>query len=229
MGSSSGFPIDLVLFGMIAAFLVLRLRSILGKRTGIERPPQPNRPPQGIGTNGRSETRRPSRARRTRPLRLRYPRARFPIRQRRGPGARPDAEGRSPPSTRAVPGRGGAGLSHDRGGLRGRQPGCAAQPALEDTFRSFETAIAAREAASQTQKTEIRAINAATIEAAALLDRIASVTVRFVSDQISVDTGKGWAPGRGNGRGDGDHRSLDVRARPVRPRPDLAADRARSA
>ena len=26
---SSGFPIDLVLFGMIAAFLVLRLRSIL--------------------------------------------------------------------------------------------------------------------------------------------------------------------------------------------------------
>ncbi len=30
MGASGGFPIDLVLFGMIAAFLVLRLRSILG-------------------------------------------------------------------------------------------------------------------------------------------------------------------------------------------------------
>ena len=29
---ASGFPIDLVLFGMIAGFLVLRLRSILGKR-----------------------------------------------------------------------------------------------------------------------------------------------------------------------------------------------------
>lgn len=29
MGASS-FPIDLILFGMIAAFLVLRLRSILG-------------------------------------------------------------------------------------------------------------------------------------------------------------------------------------------------------
>ena len=39
MGASSGFPIDLVLFGMIAAFLVLRLRSILGRRTGFERPP----------------------------------------------------------------------------------------------------------------------------------------------------------------------------------------------
>ena len=33
-----GFPIDILLFGMIAAFLVLRLRSILGRRTGFERP-----------------------------------------------------------------------------------------------------------------------------------------------------------------------------------------------
>ena len=42
MGASGGFPLDLVLFGMIAAFLVLRLRSILGRRTGFERPPQAN-------------------------------------------------------------------------------------------------------------------------------------------------------------------------------------------
>src|ERR1700677_737719 len=40
MGASGGFPIDLVLFGMIAAFLVLRLRSILGRREGFERPPE---------------------------------------------------------------------------------------------------------------------------------------------------------------------------------------------
>src|SRR5579872_3354325 len=44
MGSSTGFPIDLILFGMIAAFLVLRLKSILGKRTGFERPPQTLQP-----------------------------------------------------------------------------------------------------------------------------------------------------------------------------------------
>ena len=44
MGASGGFPIDLILFGMIAAFLVLRLKSILGKRTGFERPPQPGQP-----------------------------------------------------------------------------------------------------------------------------------------------------------------------------------------
>src|SRR3954471_9181202 len=48
MGSSGGFPIDLILFGMIAAFLVLRLRSVLGKRTGIEhKTPPPFQPPVG--------------------------------------------------------------------------------------------------------------------------------------------------------------------------------------
>ena len=49
MGASGGFPIDLLLFAMIAAFLVLRLRSILGRRTGFERPPaDPATPPVGM-------------------------------------------------------------------------------------------------------------------------------------------------------------------------------------
>ncbi len=32
-----GFPIDIILFAMVAAFIVLRLRSVLGRRTGHER------------------------------------------------------------------------------------------------------------------------------------------------------------------------------------------------
>src|SRR6185436_13132985 len=47
MGASGSFPIDLILFGMIAAFLVLRLRSILGRRTGFERQPPPYQPQPG--------------------------------------------------------------------------------------------------------------------------------------------------------------------------------------
>src|SRR5690348_10341266 len=39
-----GQYLDIILFAMIAAFLVLRLRSVLGRRTGHERPP-PDRPP----------------------------------------------------------------------------------------------------------------------------------------------------------------------------------------
>ena len=42
---AGGFPIDLVLLGMIAAFLVLRLRGILGpSRTGFEPNQGPARP-----------------------------------------------------------------------------------------------------------------------------------------------------------------------------------------
>ncbi len=37
-----GFPIDIILFAMVAAFIVLRLRSVLGRRTGHERQ-RPNR------------------------------------------------------------------------------------------------------------------------------------------------------------------------------------------
>ena len=59
MGASGGFPIDLILFGMIAAFLVLRLKSILGKRTGYERPPQPIQPREApiIDATGRDPRR----------------------------------------------------------------------------------------------------------------------------------------------------------------------------
>ena len=40
-GAAGGFPLDLVLFAMIAVFLVLRLRSVLGRRTGFERAAAP--------------------------------------------------------------------------------------------------------------------------------------------------------------------------------------------
>src|SRR5690349_12007618 len=52
MGASSGFPIDLILFGMIAAFLVLRLRSILGRRTGFERQAPPYQSAEGQNPAG---------------------------------------------------------------------------------------------------------------------------------------------------------------------------------
>ncbi len=38
MGDSSFQFFDIIFFAMVAAFLVLRLRSVLGKRTGNENP-----------------------------------------------------------------------------------------------------------------------------------------------------------------------------------------------
>ena len=64
----------------------------------------------------------------------------------------------------------------------------------DDTYRAFETAIAAREAAGETQRTEIHAIPSATIEDALLHDRTAVVTVRFVSDQVNLTHDSTGAP-----------------------------------
>ena len=143
MGGSGSFPIDLVLFGMIAAFLVLRLRSILGRRTGYERPPQPvaplprRRPRAGdrgpCRTAGGAGTRAPA-ARSGKPRR---------------PGAGADAAIWIAASIRARFLEGAeARVPPDRG--RPSPPANRDQlrPLLTaDTFAGFEAAIAAREAA----------------------------------------------------------------------------------
>ena len=179
-----GFPIDLILFGMIAAFLVLRLRSILGRRTGYERPAAPLSavPP--------------------------------------GPVAGVRAEPSAPVSARTLPDPAGAvgqallrmrGIDRDfdpakflngaEGAFRLIVSAFASgdRPALhallsEDTYRSFESMIAAREAANHKQVCELRAIHAATIEGAELTGNVARVTVRFVSDQISMTEDAGGTP-----------------------------------
>jgi len=200
MGSSGGFPLDLVLFGMIAAFLVLRLRSILGRRTGFERPPEtqmpapPNAQPavsprsavDGHVIDGVAE----------------------PVPPAPAPGARALPDPASPP---------GQALRRMQGIDRNLDParfldGAEAafriivaafaagdrarlRPLLaDDTYAAFAAAIAAREAAGETQRTEIHAIEAATIETADLRGSIADVVVRFVSDQVNMTLGSDGNP-----------------------------------
>jgi predicted lipid-binding transport protein (Tim44 family) len=64
----------------------------------------------------------------------------------------------------------------------------------DDTYRAFEAAISGRETAGETQRTEIRAIPAATIDQADLRGTIANVSVRFVSDQVNVTIGHDGNP-----------------------------------
>ena len=176
MGGSSGFPIDLVLFGMIAAFLVLRLRGILGRRTGYERPPAAYQPPaaaaRGPIIEARAET-----ASATRPV----PDPASPTGQALAHMQALDHKlnpagflGGAEQAFRLIV---TAFAAADRATLR--------TLLSAETFSAFDAAIAAREAAGHTQHSEIRAIPAATIEAAELRGNIASITVRFVSDQIS--------------------------------------------
>jgi predicted lipid-binding transport protein (Tim44 family) len=64
----------------------------------------------------------------------------------------------------------------------------------DETYRAFELAISAREAAGHTQVSSIHAVQSATIESAELRGSVASITVRFVSDQTSLTKDKDGHP-----------------------------------
>jgi predicted lipid-binding transport protein (Tim44 family) len=181
-----GFPIDLILFAMVAAFLVLRLRSVLGKRTGYERPPQPQGVPQGPAARAEGVVEEI-------------------VPANRG-GARrvvPDSRG---PVGQALSRIGGADRSFDPSGFLDGAEGAFRMIVTafaqgdrqtlrallsDDTYAGFEQAITAREQAGESQRTEIRSMHEMAIEAADLRGNTADVTVRFVSDQVNMTTGRG--------------------------------------
>ncbi len=178
MGASSGFPVDLILFGMIAAFLVLRLRSILGRRTGFERQAPPYQPPGGQNAagpviDGRAEA-PPASARD-------LPDPSSPVGQAlarmRSVDPKFDAAGFLEGAEKAFRIIVAAFASGDRATLRGLLN--------DETYNAFAQAIGGREAAAQTQVSSIHAIHSATIESAELRGTTGAITVRFVSDQTS--------------------------------------------
>ena len=188
MGASSGFPIDLILFGMIAAFLVLRLRSILGRRTGFERPAPPlqtvgQQPATGPVIDGHAE---PPAATATRTV----PEPTSEIGQTL---QRMQSVDRTFDPAKFLDGAEkafriivAAFASGDRATLRGLL--------ADDTYNAFEQAITGREAAGQTQLRTIDSVHGATIEAADLRGSVATVTVKFVSDQTSLTQDKDGHP-----------------------------------
>ena len=190
MGGTGGFPIDLILFGMIAAFLILRLRSILGRRTGYERPPQPTQAqPQamprqaGPVIDGRAEPAPP-------PSQRAVPDPMSPLGLTLGEMKRLDRNfdpaGFLDGAAKAFGMIVTAFAAGDRVSLR-----CLLS---DDTYQAFEQAITLRESLGQVQVSEIRAIPSVTIEAAELRGKVGSVTVRIVSDQISLTRDKAGAP-----------------------------------
>ncbi len=173
---AGGFPIDLVLFGMIAAFLVLRLRSILGRRDGFEPSQGPARPAvraPGPVIEGRAE---PAVAP-GRPL----PDVSSPLGQTLASMHQVDP---AFDPARFLAGAEAAFTMIVTQFAAGNRD--ALRPLLtSETFALFEGVIAAREEAGETQTSEIRGIHEAVIEMATLHGSMAEITVRFVSDQIS--------------------------------------------
>ena len=184
MGAGGSFPVDLVLFGMIAAFLVLRLRSILGRRQGFERPEAPRpvaRTPEGPVIEGVAE-------RVTQPTR--------PLPDPVSPAgqalARMQRVDHSFSAVRFLDGAETAFRMIVTAFAAGQRD--TLRPLLSpETFHDFEAAITTRETNGETQRSEVRAIPSATIETADLRGTIAGITVRFVSDQISLTLGRDGA------------------------------------
>jgi len=181
-----GFPLDLILFAMVAAFLVLRLRSVLGKRTGYERPPQPQpglQPGPAARAEGVVEEIVPARISNTRRV---IPDVRTPVGAMlaRISAAEPEFD----PNSFLDGAEGAFGMivtafaQGDRETLRGLLS--------DDSYAGFEGAITAREQAGERQRTEIRSMHEMVIEGAELRGTLAEVTVRFISDQVNMTTGR---------------------------------------
>lgn len=179
---AGGFPVDLILFAMVAAFLVLRLRSILGRRTGFERPADP------LDARPGAEP-RPIEA----PVE--------PMAQPMGPTARIALPPAGSPAAEAL----------DR--ITAQDPGFSARSFLEgaqgafamivesfakgdretlrgllspDVFGDFDAAIDARVQANERQTTRIEAMREAELVEVDLKESVATLTVRFVTDQVNT-------------------------------------------
>jgi predicted lipid-binding transport protein (Tim44 family) len=189
MGVSGSFPIDLILFGMIAAFLVLRLRSILGRRTGFERPPQQAYTPPQARSAGAPVVDGPPQPV-AEPVNRTLPDPASPIgltlTRMRSIDASFEPAGFLRGAEQAFRIIVTAFAGGDRTNLRALL--------ADDTYAAFEQVITAREAEGQTQISEIRSIQSTAINAAELVGSVATVTVLIVSDQVNLTNDKNGNP-----------------------------------
>jgi predicted lipid-binding transport protein (Tim44 family) len=171
---SDGFHfIDIVFFAVVAAFLVLRLRSVLGRRTGEERPPPDLVAQRPTGTV-------------------------IDLAGARKPVAEPVPAGPAGPGLAAIRAAdpafdpevflGGARAAFEMiVGAFAAGDARTLRPLLSDeVYRNFTTAITSRARAGERLETEVVRIRSAEPEAAGLDGSIAHVTIRFVSDQINA-------------------------------------------
>ena len=185
---SDGFAFfDNVFIAMVAAFLILRLRSVLGRRTGEENPDRWTTRPSRPATPGTVE--------RTSDNVVQLPRSETPDGGKTAPGvpatpldaaltqiklADPNFE----PRAFVAGARGafemivGAFAHGDTATLR---------PLLaDDVYANFAAAIGARQQAKHTLETTLISIKSADIVEARIDGRTAMVTVKFVSEQANV-------------------------------------------
>lgn len=165
----------IIIFALICGFLVLRLYTVLGRRTGNER----RRDPLGAASDVSAE--------KVVPLRGRPAPIASPSTESAGIAALKAAD-RSFDEPRFLAGARAAFEIIVNGFAKG--DAASLQPLLsESVFASFNDAIRARSAVHETHETSLLTIKTIEIVDAALDGTTATVTARFVSDQINVIRG----------------------------------------
>jgi len=194
---------DIILIGLVAVFLILRLRSVLGKRTGNERPPArdpftPPAPPTASPRVGDAPSAGQSGNDNVVPLPTAAPAPR-PSLATNGPGGiratvLPTASAGVAAIRAADPAFEPIGFT---AGARAafttiveafaKDDTAALRPLLDGpTYASFEAAIRGRAERKEKAETTLIGFEASDIATASLQGSEAVVTVRFVSEQINV-------------------------------------------
>jgi len=179
------FPVALVIFAGIAVCLVLRLRSVLGKRVGFEKPPIPPGQMPGFASgpviDGQVLPAQTGRA---------VPDPRSALGGRLMEIVNADANFDPPKFLAGAENAFRVIVTAFAAGDR-----AALKPLLTDpVFQTFESVITAREAAGERHRTEIKAILSAVIEDAQLIGNQAAIIVRFTSDQVNLTLDKAGNP-----------------------------------
>lgn len=191
---------DIILIGLVAVFLILRLRSVLGKRTGSEQPPArdpftppappPATPRVGDASQGNDNV-------------VPLPTANAPAPRQSSPTSGPGGIRATvmPTATAGVAAIRAADPSFEPIGFTGgaraaftaiveafaRGDTATLKPLLDSaTYASFEAAIRGRAERNEKAETTLIGFEASDIAAAEMQGSNADVTVRFVSEQINV-------------------------------------------
>ncbi len=189
---------DIILIGLVAVFLILRLRSVLGKRTGNEQPPArdpftpPAAPPPRAGDASQGNDN-------VVPL----PTANAPAPRQSSPTSGPGGIRATvlPTATGGVAAIRAADPDFEPIGFTGgaraaftaiveafaRGDTATLKPLLDSaTYASFEAAIRGRIERNETAETTLIGFEASDVAGAEMQGANAVVTVRFVSEQINV-------------------------------------------
>ena len=191
-----GYFLDIIFLAMVAGFIFLRLRNVLGRRTGNERPP-PNQQADDdnvVALPDRGPAKQDDSLAKKADTRPEEEAALWADNSPIGAGLTKIklADHHFEPSEFTDGARAAYEVIVDAFAKGDRD---ALRPLLSDqVFENFDAAMEERESKGQTLETKIVAIKATEIIDAELKDKVAEVTVKFVSEMVSVTRDEAGEP-----------------------------------